>query len=169
LAEPPLKRALQIHENTFGAKHFVVAATIRDLALLYDMQGQFASSDPLVARALPIDVNALTRGAYDPTAEPFYKQSLAIREKATGPDAAEVATALNNLAELYRAGENYASAEPLYKRALAIREKRLGLDHADVGETLTKYAALLRKTNRAAEAEAMERRAKEIREKHQRP
>ena len=35
-------------------------------------------------------------------AEPLYKRSLAIREKALGPDHPDVATSLNNLAELYR-------------------------------------------------------------------
>jgi tetratricopeptide (TPR) repeat protein len=36
-------------------------------------------------------------------AEPLYKRSLAIREKAFGPDHTNVAVSLNNLAELYRA------------------------------------------------------------------
>ena len=65
-------------------------------------------------------------------AEPLYKRSLAIREKALGPDHPDVALSLNNLAELYHAQGRYADAEPLYKRSLAIREKALGPDHPDV-------------------------------------
>ena len=58
--------------------------------------------------------------------------SLAINEKALGPDHPRCRASLNNLAELYRAQGRYADAEPLYKRSLAIREKALGPDHPDV-------------------------------------
>ena len=57
-------------------------------------------------------------------AEPLYRRSLAIREKQLGPDHPDVATSLNNLADLYRSMGRYAEAEPLYRRSLAIREKR---------------------------------------------
>ena len=52
------------------------------------------------------------------------KRSLAIREKALGPDHPDVARSLNNLAELYDDQGRYADAEPLYKRSLAIRKRR---------------------------------------------
>jgi tetratricopeptide (TPR) repeat protein len=45
----------------------------------------------------------------------LYKRSLAILEKALGPDHPNVATALNNLALLYKNQGRYADAEPLYK------------------------------------------------------
>lgn len=41
----------------------------------------------------------------------------------------DVATSLNNWAELYRTQDDYAKAEPLYKRSLAILEKTLGPNH----------------------------------------
>ena len=44
-------------------------------------------------------------------AEPLYKRSLAIREKALGPDHPDVAMSLNNLAAFYRAQGRYADAE----------------------------------------------------------
>ena len=46
-------------------------------------------------------------------AEPFHQCALAIKEKALGPDHADVATSLNNLAELYRTQGRYAEAEPV--------------------------------------------------------
>ena len=56
-----------------------------------------------------------------------YKRATVIAEKAlnvaeenVGPDHPDVATSLNNLAELYRAQGEYAKAEPLYTRSLAI-------------------------------------------------
>jgi len=68
-------------------------------------------------------------------AEPLYKRSLAIWEKALGPDHPEVGTSLNNLADLYRDQGRYADAEPLYKRSQAIYEKTLGLDHPYVAQS----------------------------------
>jgi len=59
-------------------------------------------------------------------AEPLLQRALAIREKALGPGHPDVATSLDNLAELYRAQGAYERALPLYERALAIWEKALG-------------------------------------------
>ena len=54
-------------------------------------------------------------------AEPLYKRSLAITEKALGPDHPNVATSLENMAELYRKTGREKAAEALAKRAAAIR------------------------------------------------
>jgi tetratricopeptide (TPR) repeat protein len=56
------------------------------------------------------------KGRY-PDAEPLYKRSLAIIERAFGPDHPDVARSLNNLVDLYQAEGHYAEAEPLYKPA----------------------------------------------------
>ena len=69
------------------------------------------------------------------------------------------ATAIEWLAELYRAQGRYAEAEPLYKRSLSIREKALGPNHADVGSSLNNLAELYRVQSRYAEAEPMYRRS----------
>ena len=73
-------------------------------------------------------------------AEPLYKRSLAIREKALGPEHPDVAKSLDNLAQLYDSQRKYAEAEPLYKRSLAIREKALGPEHPDVAKSLDMLA-----------------------------
>src|SRR2546422_7420029 len=77
-------------------------------ALLYDSQGKYSE------------------------AEPLYRRSLAIREKALGPDHPHVAVSLNNLAAPYVTQGKYSEAEPLYRRSLAIYEKALGPDHPHV-------------------------------------
>ena len=76
-----------------------VATGLNNLALLYYTQGKYAE------------------------AEPLYKRSLAINEKALGPDHPHVATDLNNLASLYRETDREAEAEKLEKRAAAIKAK----------------------------------------------
>jgi tetratricopeptide (TPR) repeat protein len=80
-------------------------------------------------------------------AKPLLHRSLALREKALGPDHPDVAPGLNNLAALYYAQGQYAKAEPLYQRSLAIYEKALGPDHPDVAKSLENYAALLRNSS----------------------
>ena len=45
-------------------------------------------------------------------AEPLYRRSLAIEEKALGPDHPDLAISLHNIAGLYRAQGRYAEAEP---------------------------------------------------------
>lgn len=56
-----------------------------------------------------------------PKAEPLYKRSLAIREKAFGPDHPSVATSLQNLAALYRVTKRNTEAGVLELRAAQIR------------------------------------------------
>jgi tetratricopeptide (TPR) repeat protein len=84
-------------------------------------------------------------------AEPLYKRSLAIREKALGPDHPDVAFALINLGALYYNKGRYANAEPVFKRSLEIREKALGPDHPDVAASLNNLANLYDKLGRYAD------------------
>jgi tetratricopeptide (TPR) repeat protein len=112
------QKALQVAEQNVGPDHPDVAASLNNLAGLYQTQGQYPQSGPL------------------------YKRSLAIYEKALGPDHPYVATSLNNLAMLYYAQGAYAKAEPLLKRSLAISEKALGPDHPDVATSLNNLAML---------------------------
>ena len=72
-------------------------------------------------------------------ATPLLQRALAIYEKVLRPDHPNVATSLNNLAELYHSQGQYADAAPLYRRALAIREKVLGPDHPNVAESLNTW------------------------------
>ena len=70
---------------------------LNNLAALYDSQGKYTQ------------------------AEPLYKRSLMIAEKALGPDHPDVALSLENLAGLYRATNRDEEAEKLEQRAAAIR------------------------------------------------
>jgi len=101
-------------------------------------------------------------------AEPLYKRSLSIWEKALGPEHPNVGETLNNLAVLYSTQGTYDKAEPLYKRSLAIREKALGLEHSHVDTSLNNLAALYEAQGKYAEAGKLEARAKAIQTKHTR-
>ncbi len=67
------------------------------MALMYSSQGQYAQ------------------------AEPLYERSLAILEKALGPNHPFVATGLENMATFFRKTGREKEAETLEKRAAAIR------------------------------------------------
>ena len=104
------------------------------------------------------------RGRYG-EAEPLFQRSLAIYEKALGPDHPEVATALNNLAVLYEDQGRYGEAEPLYQRSLAIAKKALGPDHPDVATALNNLAELYKSQGRYDDAEPLYQRALAIYER----
>jgi tetratricopeptide (TPR) repeat protein len=93
------------------------------------------------------------------------KEAVRVAEATFGPEHHNVATSLNNLAEIYRHQGNFAEAEPLYKRAVNIDEKTLGPDHTEVAATLTNLAALYNDQGKYAEAEPVYKRVLAIREK----
>ena len=74
-----------------------MAASLNNLAILYSAQMQYSQARPLLQRALEIWVNTL--GSYHP----------------------DVATGLENLAQLQRKTRQDKEAESLEKRAAAIR------------------------------------------------
>ena len=86
-------------------------------------------------------------------AEELYKRSLAIREKALGPDNLEVAASLNNLGELYQTQRKFEKAEPLLKRAYGIRAKALGEKDPDRLATQKNLWALYVSTGKFNDAE----------------
>jgi tetratricopeptide (TPR) repeat protein len=97
-------------------------------------------------------IQLYNQGRYS-EAIPLAQRTLAIVEKALGPDHPNVATALNNLADLYRAQGRYADAETLYKRSLAMREKELGPDDLNVALSLNNLAGLYLTQGRYADVE----------------
>ena len=90
-----------------GENHPDYAASLNNLAMLYQAMGDYAK------------------------AEPLFRQALEIRKKALGENHPDYATSLNNLAVLYQAMGDYAKAEPLYRQALEIQKQALGENHPD--------------------------------------
>src|SRR5262249_15871858 len=97
--------------------------------------------------------------------EPLYKRSLAIAEKAHGPDNPHVGASLSNLAWLYGAEGHYEEAEQLFKRSLAIFEKAQGADHPDVAAETDMLARFYENRGRHTDAEPLLKRSLAIREK----
>jgi tetratricopeptide (TPR) repeat protein len=97
-------------------------------------------------------------------AQRAWERALALDERLFGPDHPQVATSLNNLAELYRALGRYREAEPLYQRALELHERALGPEHPYVATGLNNLALLYEAEGRYGEAEPLLQRALAIRE-----
>jgi tetratricopeptide (TPR) repeat protein len=115
-------------------KPFLAAAAC---ALLLATGARAESTDELNRRMMQL----YGEGHYE-EAIPLAQQVVTELEKSAGPSSREVASALNNEAELYNKLQRYAEAEPLYKRALAIRRAVLGPDDPDTMKSLSRLAAL---------------------------
>ncbi len=110
-AEPLLKRSLAIREKALGPEHPDVGTSLNNLARLYQDQGRYAEAEPLLqaqprhpregagaraprrghARSTTWRLLYQAQGRYA-EAEPLLKRSLAITEKALGPEHPGVGT-----------------------------------------------------------------------------
>jgi tetratricopeptide (TPR) repeat protein len=182
-AEPLYMRTLAIVEKVLGPEHSDVAASLNNLAMMYNNQGRYEQAEPLYERALAIVEKALgpehpgvaaslsnlallynNKGCYE-QAKPLHERALAIGEKALGPEHPDMALILNNLAVLYTNQGHYRQAKPLYERALAIVEKALGPQHPDVAQSLHSLALLYDYQGHYRQAEPLYKRALAIVEK----
>ena len=118
-----------------------LAASLNNLALLYNSQGRYSE------------------------AEPLYLQALELRKHLLGEDHPDVATSLNNLAGLYYSQGRYDQAEPLLVQALELSKRLLGENHPYVATNLNNLAGLYDSQGRYAEAERLYLRALEILER----
>ena len=94
------------------------------------------------------------QGLYD-QASSWCKHCLEVTKKHLGEEHPDVATSLNNLAELYRSQGRYSKAEPLQLEALALRRRLLGEKHTDVAQSLDNLALLYKSQGRYSEAEPL--------------
>ena len=87
------------------------------------------------------------------------RRVLAIDETSYGPQHSEIATDINNLANLLHDMKRLKEAEPLMHRVVEIYEQAMGKDHPLVAIALNNLARLLQATKRLDEAEPLMRRA----------
>src|SRR5262249_51185472 len=103
-------------------------------------------------------------GKYD-EALPLFERVIEIRKRILGPDAPDLATAIQDLAVFYYYKGDYLRAESLSSHALAIREKKLGPEHPHVASSLNLLASHYSNKGDYAKAESLSRRAVAIKEK----
>src|SRR5680860_1122004 len=160
-AEPLMRRALAIDEQSYGAEHPEVAIDLNNLAQLLQAKWHGLSArDREVGREHGQSAHATLLAE----AEPLMRRALAIDEQSYGAEHPNVARDLNNLAQLLQAkwhglvardrevGREHGQsahatlsleAEPLMRRALAIDEQSYGAEHPNVARDLNNLAQLL--------------------------
>jgi uncharacterized caspase-like protein len=98
-------------------------------------------------------------------AEPLLRRGFEIELKILGPDHPQVASVLNDLAEVYRREQKYTEAESAYRKLLARDEKILGGDNPAVAGDLDNLAQVLKSSGKQSEAEDLRKRALAIKSK----
>ena len=164
-------------EATALADAKLVATASNNLARLLEHTNRLGEAEPLMRRALEINVaaygeqhatvatclnnlaNLLKDTNRHEEAEPLMWRALEIAEAAFGEQYSTVVACLNNLAILMKDTNRHEEAEPLMRRALEIA---YGEQHPTVATLLSNLASLLKDTNRCGEAEPLMRRALEI-------
>lgn len=183
-AEPLLRRALAVTEQSMGSRHRAVAVSLAvplaTLGRFYAIQHRYREAEPLFRRALAIEektvgpehpgvastlsdlghvVSAQRRYA---DAEALYRRALGILEKIFGREHPRLRRALTDLSRLYFDQGEYTRAEPLIRRQLANEERALGSDHVAVATPLNSLAFALHRAGRLAEARPLYERARRI-------
>jgi tetratricopeptide (TPR) repeat protein len=128
------------------------------------------ATSPIAAR--PSDIGAIekrfdalfTKGDYAGALVEGQKLAAAVKAR-VGVNHPDYATALNNLANVYRFQGKYAEAEELHLCALAIKEKALGPSHPAVASSLNNLAVVYQDQGNYAEAAELYQSALAIEEK----
>ena len=129
------------------------------LALLKKAREEFGPEDPKVVRPMRNLAMLYHLQGKNTAAEPLLHGALVIMDKAD-PDNIENSVVLEQLAEVREAQGRYEAAELILLRSLAIREKALGPDHPHVMPVLQHIATLYKKLGKKDEAKVFEERAK---------
>ncbi len=105
------KKALVIREKIYGEEHAHVAASYKNLGLVYHDIGQYNE------------------------AKEYFAKGLVIGKKIYGEEHAHVATTYNNLGTVYRNLGQYNEAKENHEKGLVIYKKIYGEEHADVAKS----------------------------------
>jgi non-specific serine/threonine protein kinase/serine/threonine-protein kinase len=133
-AEPHLRKALSLFQQTAGAEHRETLNVMNALVWALHQSGKRDEADNLC------------------------RECLQTCQRVLGPDHQETLSALVNSADLLSLGGNHAEAERVYRRVLEARQRILGAEHRDTLATMTGLAVELYWQARYHEAESLHRR-----------
>jgi serine/threonine protein kinase/Tfp pilus assembly protein PilF len=169
-AEQPLREALRLSQDTFGAASQESGSALWALGKLRQQQGQFTEAKDLYKRALAIsettlapqtDVSAelddlaqiYSREQQWGLAEQTYKRALEVDRRVLGENHPRVAMHLHNLAVVAQNMGDLKLAESLYLDAIQRQERAYGDHHPQTAAAKGNYGLLLQREERLAEAE----------------
>ncbi|WP_375470077.1 tetratricopeptide repeat protein [uncultured Nostoc sp.] len=146
--------AKQIPQQPNREQILNLTSAIPHIAEIATHLSQYFSDDDLIRPFTGLGWFYQAQGLYQ-QAELWYKLSIEVAENRLGLEHLDVATSLNNLAELYGFTGWYSEAEPLYQQALSLRKRLLGEAHPDVATSLNNLAGLYKSTRRYSEAKPL--------------
>ena len=183
VAEPNLRKALELRRKFLPAGHELISDTLDDLGWLLTSQNKTAEAEACYREALAIrrtalrpddpqtaivlnDLGLLLRMQGKlPEAEALLRESLGIRRKAFPPGHEDIGTSITNLATVLRAQAKYAEAEALLRESLEMHRKVLPPGHPHIAGSLASLGIVLEDQGKLSEAEPVLREAVEIRRK----
>jgi tetratricopeptide (TPR) repeat protein len=176
-------QALDLARRTFPSPNSDLAASLNNLATLYQSHGRWKEAEPLFEEALHVHrqlfegkesnevattLNNLAlccknQGKWD-EAERLFQEALDIRRELFKERSHEhLASTLDNLGTLYDSQGKWDEAEPLYQDALEIRKQLCGdLPNRGLATSLNNLGSLYRSQSRWEEAEGCYRESLKI-------
>ncbi|MBK6916972.1 MAG: serine/threonine protein kinase [Deltaproteobacteria bacterium] len=180
-ARDAYEHALALREARLGPHHPDVAATLSNLGLVAQRQGDNLQARVFHTRALQVARESLgedhpmmaeltnnlavldyAQGNLEP-AQAGFERTLVLIRRLLSPDHPAIGKVLGNLALVHNERGEPAAALPLLDEAIALQERLLGADHADVAQSLNARGSALRRLGRLDEARADYERALRIR------
>jgi CHAT domain-containing protein len=156
-----------------SANHRYKSIVTNNLALLYELVGNYVKAEPLFLESVNIDKSVF--GEMHPNyaialnnlanfyvsmgklsnVEPLYLESMKIRRAVFGENSTDYAGSLNDLANLYNELGDYYKAVPLLIESMNTRKVVLGINHPDYALSLTNLATLYQAMDSFARAEPL--------------
>ena len=166
-AELLFNQALATRERVLGPNNSEVVSVLNNIGVLYADQRRWTDAIRVLERGLAINDGAAQnpvvtvpllmnlacayyndgqyrKGRYAQS-EALFRRILAIQEARFGPDHAQVANALVNLAMACAAQKNFREAKQIEGRAVAIRQAVLGPQHPETLQAMKQYSFLSHK------------------------
>ena len=170
LAEPHLRRAVELRKNGLGDEHPDTLNAMYELGALYDDQGRYEEAQEIYVGTLDLQRDVL--GEEDPDtlntmnnlamvyenlgkyelAEPLYKEALATRRRSLGDEHSHTLTALNNLAVLYGKQGRFEEAEPLLAENLETLRRTIGREHPNTLRAMNNLGVVYARLGRFEDA-----------------
>lgn len=119
LAEPNVKKCLQLAEKVLPSNHSVVASSYSGLGRIRASQNKIDDADLLFTKAVNVG------------------------EKAFASEPDDLADLIEHAALFYEAQKRYRKSDPLFQRAFSLREQAFGQKDLDVAEQAVRYALAL--------------------------
>ncbi|MFC2140506.1 tetratricopeptide repeat protein [Candidatus Auribacterota bacterium] len=172
---------LDIAKRSFSSNNLKIAASLRNLSLLYLDQGNYKEAERFCKEAIKVMEAGLLNKAHPylgktlylmgllcqqqkryAYAEAFFKRAIETYEGSLGKNHPTIVSTLNDLAKLYIKQKKEGPAELIYLRILLITEMNYGPEDAKLVRALDNLARFYRTRKKYDEAEFLYKRALKI-------